>query len=73
MGKFIKGEVYLIDQLFIVGIYLLIIFMCSYITLEYRQHKMSKNYFVVWLVAVFLTGPFGFLLYLLCGKRYNGL
>nr|WP_255261117.1 PLDc N-terminal domain-containing protein [Bacillus toyonensis] len=47
--------------------------MCSYITLEYRQHKMSKNYFVVWLVAVFLTGPFGFLLYLLCGKRYNGL
>ncbi|MEB9382136.1 PLDc N-terminal domain-containing protein [Bacillus cereus] len=47
--------------------------MCSYITLEYRQHKMSKQFFVVWLVAVFLTGPFGFLLYLLCGKRYNGL
>ncbi|MDR4161975.1 hypothetical protein FO506_25800 [Bacillus paranthracis] len=63
----------MIDQLFIVGIYLLIIFMCSYITLEYRQHKMSKQYFVVWLVAVFLTGPVGFLLYLLCGKRYNGL
>nr|WP_261982271.1 PLDc N-terminal domain-containing protein [Bacillus thuringiensis] len=55
------------------GIYLLIIFICTYITLEYRQHKMSKQYFVVWLVAVFLTGPFGFLLYLLCGKRYKGL
>ncbi|KAA6461489.1 MULTISPECIES: hypothetical protein [Bacillus] len=63
----------MIDQLFIVGIYLLIIFMCTYITLEYQQHKMSRNHYVVWLVAVFLTGPFGFLLYLLCGKRYNGL
>ncbi|KAB2457592.1 hypothetical protein F8160_19670 [Bacillus sp. CH126_4D] len=63
----------MIDQLFIVGIYLLIIFMCTYITLEYQQHKMSRNHYVVWLVAVFLTGLFGFLLYLLCGKRYNGL
>ncbi|TBX71402.1 hypothetical protein E0M25_27420 [Bacillus mycoides] len=59
----------MLDQLFIVGIYLLIIFMCAYVTLEYRKNKISKQHYLIWLIFVFLTGPIAFIIYVLWDKK----
>ncbi|MBG9581399.1 hypothetical protein ABE42_19845 [Bacillus thuringiensis] len=59
----------MLDQLLIVGIYLLIIYMCSYVTLEYRKNKISKQHFLIWLIFIFLTGPIGFIIYIFWDKK----
>ncbi|KUF28620.1 hypothetical protein [Lysinibacillus sp. F5] len=59
----------MLDQLFIVGIYLLIILMFSYFTLEYLKNKISKQHFLIWLIGVFLTGPIAFIIYVILDKK----
>lgn len=59
----------MLDQLFIMGLYLLIILMLSYITLEYQRNKIRKQYFLIWLVGVFLTGPIAFIIYVILDKK----
>ena len=48
----IRGYV-LLNQLFIVGVYILIILMLSYITHEYLENKFSKQCYLIWLICVF--------------------
>ncbi|MDH8000915.1 PLDc N-terminal domain-containing protein [Bacillus cereus] len=43
--------------------------MCSYVTLEYRKNKMSKQHFLIWLIFIFLTGPIGFIIYIFWNKK----
>ncbi len=59
----------MLDQLLIVGIYLLIIYMCAYVTLEYQKNKISKHQFLIWLIFIFLTGPIGFIIYIFWDKK----
>ncbi|OJE18303.1 hypothetical protein COI41_21735 [Bacillus toyonensis] len=49
--------------------YLLIIYMCAYVTLEYRKNKISKQHFLIWLIFIFLTGPIGFIIYIFWDKK----
>lgn len=49
--------------------YLLIILMLSYFTLEYLRNKISKQHFLIWLIGVFLTGPIAFIIYVILDKK----
>ncbi|SCY34189.1 hypothetical protein SAMN02787079_01288 [Lysinibacillus sp. TC-37] len=59
----------MLNQLFIVGVYILIILMLSYITHEYLENKISKQHFLIWLICVFLTGPIAFTIYVIWDKK----
>jgi len=49
--------------------YLLIILMLSYFTLEYLRNKISKQHLLIWLIGVFLTGPIAFIIYVILDKK----
>lgn len=65
------GGYVLLNQLFIVGVYILIILMLSYITHEYLENKFSKQCYLIWLICVFLTGPIAFTIYIIWDKKNN--
>lgn len=63
------GGICLSEQLFIVGGYILIILMLSYISHEYLENKISKKHFLIWLICVFFTGPIAFTIYVILEKK----
>ncbi len=43
--------------------------MLSYFTLEYLRNRISKQYFLIWLIGVFLTGPIALIIYVILDKK----
>ncbi|MCG8397503.1 hypothetical protein LWS67_13270 [Bacillus atrophaeus] len=50
-------------QIYVFGIYFVIVLMCLYVLLDYHQEKINRLQFMIWVSVVFMTGPIGFFLY----------
>lgn len=58
----------LVNEFLIVGIILLIVLMCLHVVYALHTKQISEQGFLIWFLLIFLTGPVGYILFLIMNK-----
>ncbi|MGM9987581.1 MAG: hypothetical protein ACI35O_10180 [Bacillaceae bacterium] len=61
------------QELLVFGVIFVMVLMCLHVIVVARKTQLGDHLFLMWLVAVFLTGPIGYLVFLATKKHTRDL